>query len=114
MNEKEEEVSSVQPPNQNKKQPWYQLISVEPTLFLYMMAFMLTSVVESVFFVYKACTVNHGHPHEICIEIEKHADIKAEVQKTTSTFFQYNSIAGQVIPIILAFFIGAFSDRRGR
>lgn len=93
---------------------WYKKVSVEPTLFLYMMAFMITSVVENVFFVYKACTVNHGHPHNVCINIENFKDIKREVQLTTATFHQNNSIAGHVIPIILALFMGAFSDKRGR
>lgn len=75
---------------------------------------MVTAVVENVFFVYKACTVNHGYSHEICMHIENHTDIKKEVQVTTANFFQYNSIAGHVIPIILALFLGAFSDKRGR
>lgn len=92
----------------------YQKISVEPTLFLYMFAFMTTSVVENVFFVYKACTVNHNHPHNVCINIENFTDIKKEVQVSTADFFMYNSVAGHVIPIILALFMGAFSDKRGR
>lgn len=96
------------------REKWYQKISVEPTLFLYMMAFMTTSVVENVFFVYKACTVNHGHPHNVCINIENYNETKKEVQVTTANFFQYNSIAGHVIPIVLALFLGAFSDKRGR
>ncbi|CRK99795.1 CLUMA_CG013103, isoform A [Clunio marinus] len=96
------------------REKWYQKISVEPSLFLYMMAFMVTSVVENVFFVYKACTVNHGHPHNICINIENYNETKKEVQVTTADFFQWNSIAGHVIPIILALFLGAFSDKRGR
>jgi MFS transporter, PCFT/HCP family, solute carrier family 46, member 3 len=64
--------------------------------------------------VYKSCTVNHNYSHEICINIQNFSDVNKEVQKTTSTFFQYNSIAGHVIPIILAFFMGSFSDKRGR
>lgn len=108
-----EKVDNV-PADVRNRTKWYQKISVEPTLFFYMLAFMTTSVVESVFYVYKACTVNHGHPHEICINIANYSDIKKEVQVTTSNFFQYNSIAGHVIPIILALFLGAFSDRRGR
>lgn len=111
MDEKELD-NVLQQTNDNKK--WYQKISVEPTMFLYMMAFMLTSVVENVFFVYKSCTVNHGYSHEICINIEKYNETKAEVQQTTTKFLQYNSIAGQIIPIMLALFIGSFSDRRGR
>lgn len=109
----EKEIENVLQESSDRKK-WYQKISVEPTMFLYMLAFMLTSVVENVFFVYKACTVNHGYSHEICIEIEKYNETKAEVQQTTTRFLQYNSIAGQIIPIILAMFIGSFSDRRGR
>lgn len=33
---------------------------------------------------------------------------------TASSFHQWNSIAGHVVPIILAFFMGAWSDKRGR
>lgn len=83
-------------------------------MFLYMMAFMLTSVVEQSFFVYKACTVNHNYTADICLQIEHYKDIKKEVQITTSNFHQWNNIAGHIIPILLAFFLGSFSDRRGR
>lgn len=93
---------------------WYHLITVEPSMFLYMMAFMLTSVVEQVFFLYKACTVNHGYSHDICINIELYQDIKKEVQITTSNFHMWNNIAMYVVPIVLALFLGAWSDRRGR
>ena len=109
----EKEIDNVlQEINKNKK--WYQKISVEPTIFLYIFAFSLTSVIENVFYVYKSCTVNHKYSHEICMEIEKHDLIKTEVQVTTAKFLQYDSIAGQVIPIVLALFIGSFADRRGR
>uniref|UniRef100_A0A182W047 Major facilitator superfamily (MFS) profile domain-containing protein n=1 Tax=Anopheles minimus TaxID=112268 RepID=A0A182W047_9DIPT len=93
---------------------WYEKISVEPSMFLYMMAFMLTSVVEQAFFLYKACTVDHGYSHEICLNIEQYQDIKKQVQVTTSTFHQWNNIAMYVVPIVLALFLGAWSDRRGR
>ena len=83
-------------------------------MFLYMFAFMLTTVVEQVFFVFKACTVNHGYPEDICYNIQNYEDIKKEVQVTVSNFHQYNNIASYAVPIILAFFIGAWSDRRGR
>ncbi|XP_035794014.1 proton-coupled folate transporter-like [Anopheles albimanus] len=98
----------------SQRVPWYRKISVEPTMFLYMMAFMLTSVVEQAFFLYKACTVDHGYSHDICLNIEQYQDIKKEVQVTTSTFHQWNNIAMYVVPIFLAMFLGAWSDRRGR
>lgn len=99
---------------ERQKKSWYQLISVEPSLFFYMMAFMITAVVENVYFNYKSCTANNGYSHEICMELEKHEEVKKLVQKTTTNFLQYNNIAGHVIPIILALFMGSFSDRRGR
>ncbi|XP_055606622.1 proton-coupled folate transporter-like isoform X1 [Uranotaenia lowii] len=97
-----------------KGQPWYRKITVEPTLFLYMMSHMLTSVVEQVFYVYKACTVNHGYGHNVCANIEHYQEIKKEVQVTTSTFLMWNHIAMNVVPIALAFFLGPWSDKRGR
>ncbi|XP_055606623.1 proton-coupled folate transporter-like isoform X2 [Uranotaenia lowii] len=97
-----------------KKQPWYRKITVEPTMFLYMMAITLTSVVEQVFYVYKACTINHGYGHNICANIEHYQEIKKEVHITTSTFLMWNHIAMDVVPISMAFFLGPWSDKRGR
>ncbi|CAD7081522.1 unnamed protein product [Hermetia illucens] len=83
---------------------------------LYMFAFMITSVVEQAFFVYKTCRVNHNYTEEICVNINQanYTDIKKEVQITVSTFYQWNNIAAHVFPIFLAMFLGSWSDRRGR
>lgn len=59
---------------------WVDKISVEPTMWLYMMAFMITSVVEQAFFVYKSCRVDHGYPEEVCAKLNDNETIKAEVQ----------------------------------
>ncbi|VVD02769.1 unnamed protein product [Leptidea sinapis] len=94
--------------------PWYQLITVEPVMFLYMMAYMITSVPEQTFYLFRTCTVNHGYSEEICYNISSYDEINKEVQVTASTFFQWNGIANHAVPIVLAFFIGAYSDKRGR
>lgn len=91
-----------------------KLTSVEPTMWLYMMAFMTTSVIEQAFFVYKACRVDHGLGEEICRNITANKTLIAEVQITVSKFHQWNGIASHALPIILAFFTGNWSDRRGR
>lgn len=59
-----------------------KLITVEPTMILYMMAFMTTTVVEQAFFVYKACTVDHNLNKTVCDNIsdEKYSDINKQVQ----------------------------------
>ncbi|KAH0953503.1 hypothetical protein HN011_010038 [Eciton burchellii] len=95
---------------------WIRYTSVEPTMWLYMMAFMFTSVVEQDFFRYKACRVDHGYSEEICSKLnnDDNKEIKTKVQMTVSEFHQWNDIAGHVVPIILAMFYGNWSDRRGR
>ncbi|XP_017791120.1 PREDICTED: proton-coupled folate transporter isoform X2 [Habropoda laboriosa] len=93
---------------------WMKEVSVEPTMWLYMMAYMITSVVEQAFFVHKACRVDHGYSEEDCANLNYNETMKAEVQVTVSDFHQWNNIAGHVVPIILALFFGNWSDRRGR
>uniref|UniRef100_V5I9A0 Proton-coupled folate transporter n=1 Tax=Anoplophora glabripennis TaxID=217634 RepID=V5I9A0_ANOGL len=100
----------------NKLLYYLSYITVEPIMVLYMMAFMTTTVIEQSFFVYKACTVNHGYNNTICENIneKQYENITKEVQVTVSTFHLWNNVAGHGVPIILALFIGAWSDRRGR
>lgn len=98
----------------NKYLGWIRHISVEPTMWLYMMAFMITSVVEQDFFSYKACRVDHGLSEEICANLKANKTLKSIVQVTVSEFHQWNGIAGHVVPIILALFFGNWSDKRGR
>lgn len=63
-----------------------KLTSVEPTMWLYMMAFMTTSVIEQAFFVYKACRVDHGLGEEICRNITANKTLIAEVQVRSKSF----------------------------
>lgn len=96
------------------RQPWHSYITVEPVMFFYMMAFMITNVIEQTFYVFRACTVNHGYSEEICYNISSYDDINNEVQVTVSTFHQWNGIASHIVPLLLAFFLGSYSDKRGR
>lgn len=100
----------------NKFLHYCNYITVEPTMILYMMAFMITSVVEQSFYIFKACTVNHGFNSTICHNINEpeYKNITKEVQTTVTKFHILNNIAGHLVPIVLAFFIGAWSDKRGR
>ncbi|XP_025075002.1 proton-coupled folate transporter isoform X1 [Pogonomyrmex barbatus] len=95
---------------------WTKHISVEPTMWLFMMAFMFTSVVEQDFFKHKACRVDHGYSEQVCMSLNdnNNTDIKTKVQMTVSEFQQWNDIAGHLVPIILAMFYGNWSDRHGR
>lgn len=51
-------------------------------MFLYMLAFMLTSVVEQSFFLYKACRVNHGFSEEVCQTLDLNSTLKKDIQVT--------------------------------
>nr|CAD7596434.1 unnamed protein product [Timema genevievae] len=95
---------------------WLSFISVEPVMFFYMFAFMLTSVVEQAFFVNKACRVNLGYSQEICLNLtnDNFTEENKKVQVIVSNFHQNNNIASHVVPIVLALVIGSWSDRRGR
>ncbi|XP_017043048.1 proton-coupled folate transporter [Drosophila ficusphila] len=91
-------------------------ISVEPTMFLYMFAFMITSVVEQNFFLYKSCRVNNNFTEEICRNLNKpeNKEFKDQSLLTNAWFLQWENISAHIFPIILALFLGSFSDRRGR
>ncbi|KAJ9575642.1 hypothetical protein L9F63_007503 [Diploptera punctata] len=95
---------------------WWDLITVEPVMFLYMMAFMLTSVVEQAFYVDKACRANLNYNDSICLNLtdKSNEGYNKKVQIVASDFHQYNNIATHAIPLVLALFLGAWSDRRGR
>lgn len=54
-------------------------------MFFYMMAFMITNVIEQTFYVFQTCKVNHGYHEEICYNISDYDDINREVQVSVST-----------------------------
>lgn len=101
---------------ENKKQRDFPLIGVEPVMFLYMAGIMTTTVVEESFFIFKACSVNLGYPVDICHNISDKAykNYSDAVQVEVSIFHQYQNIAYFGIPVLFAFFLGAWSDRVGR
>lgn len=98
----------------NTRRPWYKLITIEPVLFFYMMAFMVTNVIEQTFYVFRTCNINHGLSEEICHNLNKYENYNQEVQVTLAIFHQWNGIAGHIVPFFLVFFLGSWSDKRGR
>ena len=56
-------------------------------MFFYMMAYMITNVIEQTFYGFQACTVNHGYSANICYAINEHEDINKEVQVSNNIFF---------------------------
>ncbi|XP_059483676.1 proton-coupled folate transporter [Neocloeon triangulifer] len=100
----------------NKKGKWLSYldqVTTEPVMFLYMFAYMLTSVVEQRFYVDRACRVDLNFSDEICSNIESNSTEKVVVQKYVAAFVQYNNIAFHGVPLVLALFLGAWSDKQG-
>ncbi|XP_034248864.1 tetracycline resistance protein, class E-like isoform X2 [Thrips palmi] len=91
-------------------------ITVEPVMLAHMFAFMLTSVVGQSFLVQRACRVHLGLPESVCSSIQEpqFKEDAARVQIEVSNFHQYNGIVYNFVPVFLAPFLGAWSDRRGR
>ncbi|XP_044742228.1 solute carrier family 46 member 3-like [Chrysoperla carnea] len=102
--------------NQNLPSKWYTKISVEISISLYMLAFMLTTVFEQAFFVHKACISNHGFSQNICDHLydKKFENYSHVVQVTVSNYLQWDSLATNIIPMILVLFLGSWSDKYGR
>lgn len=49
-------------------------------MWLYMMAYMMTSVVEQAYNVDKACRVDHGFSQDVCNNLTANSTLQAEVQ----------------------------------
>lgn len=81
---------------------------------LYMLAFMITSVVEEEFYIQKACLVHLNKSAAVCGNLSMYQETKKEVQIVTAKFHQWRTIFGQLVPILLTLFIGAWSDKWGR
>jgi PCFT/HCP family folate transporter-like MFS transporter 1/3 len=85
------------------------MITVEPALFFYSLSMMSVSVIRDSVYFERAC---EDMGHEDCKSLS--SEDKKSVQLVVSNFLQWNGLVRQIIPIILAFYIGAWSDKRGR
>lgn len=85
------------------------MITVEPTLFFYSLSMLVVSVIKDSIYFERACE-HRGFENCTSLSIEN----KKIIQLDVSNFLQWNGLVRQIIPIILAFYIGAWSDKRGR
>lgn len=61
-------------------------------MWLYMMAFMITSVVEQDFFINKACRVDHDLSEETCANLKANETLNTEVQASNYPMDQDKSM----------------------
>lgn len=88
---------------------------IEPIIFLYNLAFMITSVVEQSLFLYQACHNDFKIAKNICLEIEINPEIKEFIHEDVAYFQKYNVIITEIIvlvtPIILVCYF-RFIDKK--
>lgn len=68
----------------------FKNITVEPTLCLYLLAFMITSIIEKTFYIFKTCKDTLNYNIDTCSNLETNIVIKEIVLNTVSTFYIYN------------------------
>lgn len=73
---------------------------IEPIVFLYNLAFMITSVVEQSFFLYQVCHNDFKFERSICLEIEKHYSIKELIHPSVAYFQKYKILIVEIITLI--------------
>lgn len=65
-------------------------ITVEPTVWFYLLAFMITNIVEKSFYIFKTCKNTLNYDTETCLNLDLNNDTKKIVLNKVSEFYIYN------------------------
>jgi len=90
-----------------------KMISIEPALFMMTFSFGLTMVINQNLIIDKVCR-DLGYSQAICIDIDSHPEEDDNVQTRVSQINMGLNIFAAIPSIILALFIGPWSDKNGR
>ena len=89
------------------------LVSLEPVIFLQTFTWGLSSVIGQNLIIEKVCH-DLGYSKTICDDIDNHDDEDDAVQTRVSEINMYTTILGALPCMLVALFIGPWSDRNGR
>ena len=89
------------------------LLSLEPIIFLQTFTWGLGSVIQQNLIIAKVCK-DLGYSLEICDDINNHDAEDDAVQTRASQINMYMSILGSLPCMLVALFIGPWSDKNGR
>uniref|UniRef100_T1J6Z0 Major facilitator superfamily (MFS) profile domain-containing protein n=1 Tax=Strigamia maritima TaxID=126957 RepID=T1J6Z0_STRMM len=133
MNNKREETSSTVHKNQEKNSDsekntnkiektslkiklatFIRRISVEPAVFLYCIAMTFNGITTQSLTIRKYCLVQMEYPEDICLNLTNNKTLENQAQSEATNFLFYKTLLENLPTIILAIFIGAWSDKNGR
>ncbi|XP_068218770.1 probable peptidoglycan muropeptide transporter SLC46 isoform X2 [Palaemon carinicauda] len=93
-----------------------QNVTLEPMLFMKMLAESNAGVVADTLEIDRVCRVNLNYTEEECRNMDdgNHTDIQTEVQKYQNMFNYYQNLMDSILPLIVVILIGSLTDKYGR
>lgn len=91
-------------------------VTLEPMLFMKMVAESNLVVVADTLEIERVCQVNLNYSMEDCQNMDdgNHTDLQAEVQKYQNWFNYTQNLMDSILPLLVVIFIGSLSDKYGR
>lgn len=91
-------------------------VTLEPMLFLKMVAEGNTIVIGDTLEIDRVCRVNLNFSQEDCMAMDdgNHSQIQEAVQVYQNTFNYYQSLIASILPVLVILFAGSISDQYGR
>ncbi|XP_052751736.1 solute carrier family 46 member 3-like isoform X2 [Galleria mellonella] len=96
----------------------YNNITVEPSVVLFVIPYILMTLTSQNLGLEKACRVNLNFGDEICTAlkqqtVESQNSYEKEVQKLVTSAYAWKTYITATLPCLLGIFVGSFSDRTG-
>ncbi|XP_064090389.1 probable peptidoglycan muropeptide transporter SLC46 isoform X2 [Macrobrachium nipponense] len=91
-------------------------VTLEPMLFMKMLAESNAGVVADTLEIDRVCRVNLNYTEEECRNMDdgNHTTIQTEVQKYQNMFNYYQNLMDSILPLIIVVLIGSLTDKYGR
>ncbi|CAH0693516.1 unnamed protein product [Chilo suppressalis] len=97
---------------------FFKSITLEPTISLYIIAYIISAMTISNLSIEKACRVNLNFPDEICTAmrqqtLESQNTYERDVQRLVTTAVAWKTYLTATIPCVIALFVGPWQDNTG-
>uniref|UniRef100_T1J6Z1 Major facilitator superfamily (MFS) profile domain-containing protein n=1 Tax=Strigamia maritima TaxID=126957 RepID=T1J6Z1_STRMM len=89
-------------------------ITVEPAVLLYCIAMTFNVITTQSLTIRKYCRVQMGYPEDICRNLTANKTLENQAETVATNYLFYKTLLENLPTIVLAIFIGAWSDKNGR